>query len=136
MDVWHMISQIAEWLGEKHSSHGRWSYGYMAVLNAAVGVGTWVVARELMAKRKVLKDRVTTTLASGSLTATSFAEEGGQQVRFTGVLLEEEGIYTVTLTRQDVQGSVVSSSDGLHSLEEVEAYLRGHTPFILSDFRR
>jgi len=22
MDVWHMISQIAEWLGEKHSSHG------------------------------------------------------------------------------------------------------------------
>ncbi|MDI2143286.1 MULTISPECIES: hypothetical protein [unclassified Pseudomonas] len=136
MDVWQMISQIAQWLGEKHSSHGRWSYGYMAVLNAAVAVGTWVAAKELIAKRKVLKARVTTTLASGSLTATSFAEEGGQQIRFTGVLLEEEGTYTVTLTRQDVQGSVVSSSDGLHSLEEVEAYLRGNTPFILSDFRR
>ncbi|PCR93348.1 hypothetical protein C1X59_13595 [Pseudomonas sp. FW215-R2] len=136
MDVWHMIFQFAEWLGEKHSSHGRWSYGYMAVLNAAVAVGTWVVAREQIAKSKVLKDRVTTTLASRSLTVTSFAEEGGQQVRFTGVLLEEEGVYTVTLTRQDVQGSIVSSSDGLHSLEEVDRYLRGHTPFILSDFRR
>lgn len=136
MDVWHMISQIAEWLGEKHSSHGRWSYGYMALLNAAVGVGTWVVARELMAKRKVLKDRVTTTLASGSLTATSFAEEGGQQVNFSGVLLEQEGVYTVTLTRKDEQGTVVSSSEGLHSLEDVDRYLRANTPFVLSDFRR
>lgn len=136
MDVWHMVSQFAEWLGEKHSSHGRWSYGYMAVLNVAVAVGTWVAAKELMTKRKVLKARVTTTLASGSKTVTSFAEEGGQQVRFTGVLLEEEEVYTVTLTRQDVQGSIVSSSDGLHSLEEVDRYLRGHTSFILSDFRR
>ncbi|WP_236195131.1 hypothetical protein [Pseudomonas glycinae] len=136
MDVWHMVSQFAQWLGEKHSSHGRWSYGYMAVVNVAVAVGTWVATKELMAKRKELKARVTTTLASGNLTATSFAEEGGQQVRFTGVLLEDEGAYIVTLTRQDDQGSVVSSSDGLHSLEEVDGYLRGHTPFILSDFRR
>jgi hypothetical protein len=30
---------------------------------------------------------------------------------------------------------VESSSEALHSLDDVDVYLRDHTPFILADFR-
>ncbi|WJK07793.1 hypothetical protein [Pseudomonas fluorescens] len=96
----------------------------------------WFVGKDVLARRKAFLASKVQALVSKPLSAISFAEEDGQKVRFTGVLLEKEGAYTVTVTRDDDKETTVSSRDGLLSLEEVEAYLRVHTPFILSDFRR
>ncbi|MBV4477490.1 hypothetical protein [Pseudomonas botevensis] len=136
MDVWHVVSQVVDWLGENHSRRGRYSSGFMTLLSVAVGIGAWVVSKELIAKRNALKARLSQVLESRPLTATSVTDEEGQKVRFTGVLLQDNEFYSVTLTRLDARGSTETSSDVLHSLEHVDVYLRAHTPFILADFKR
>ncbi|WP_339447217.1 hypothetical protein [Pseudomonas sp. EA_5y_Pfl2_R50] len=135
MDVWHAVSQIADWLVEKHATRRGSDYNYMFVVYAAAGIGSWVVGKELLAKRTALRASVKQALQDAPISATSFAEEAGQKVKFTASLIHGDGAYIVTVTRQDDAGSVQSSSESLCSLDDVEVYLRASTPFILSDFR-
>ncbi|HGM5552207.1 TPA: hypothetical protein ACKP2V_002494 [Pseudomonas putida] len=136
MDVWQAISQVADWMVERHATRRGSTYNYMFVVYAAAGIGSWILAREFLAKRRALKTRVTQALHAAPLSAISFAEEHGQRVKFTCVLFQANQNFAVTLTRQDERGCTDSSSELLHSLDEVEIYLRGHTPFVLADFRR
>jgi hypothetical protein len=94
------------------------------------------VSKSALAKRKAFTASTAQILKVATLKATSFTEKSGQQVTISGVLLEENGAYIVKVTHDDEAGQTASSSDLLPTLEDVEAYLRAHTPFILADFRR
>ncbi|WP_192561529.1 hypothetical protein [Pseudomonas gozinkensis] len=136
MDVEQIIYETVAWLTIEHPGRRRSMYNIELVIMAATMVFLWFVGKDVLARRKAFLASKAQALVSKPLSAISFAEEDGQKVRFTGVLLEKEGAYTVTVTRDDDKEATVSSRDGLLSLEEVETYLRGYTPFILSDFRR
>jgi len=136
MDVEQIIYETVAWLTIEHPGRRSPIYNIQLVLFAAMMIFLWFVGKDVLARRKAFLTSKTQALVSKPLSAISFAEEDGQKIRFTGVLLEKEGAYTVTVTRDDDRETTVSSLDGLLSLEEVEDYLRGHTPFILSDFRR
>lgn len=58
MDIWQVVSQVTDWLVEKHGTRGRSNYNYMYILSVAAGVGSWVVSTELLGKRKKLKAKV------------------------------------------------------------------------------
>ena len=135
MDVWQVVSQVADWLVEKHATRRGATYNYMLLVSAAATLGSWLVARELIAKRKALKTKVSETSQTQTLRAVSFAQEAGRPVKRTAMLVREEETYFVTVVRQDDEGSAESSSEALHSLDDVDVYLRSHTPFILADFR-
>ncbi|WP_277758345.1 hypothetical protein [Pseudomonas sp. A34-9] len=137
MDVWHGISQVADWLVERHASRRGSTYNYMYFVSAAAAaaVGSWVVAKELLAKGKALKANVSEALQNETLRAMSFAQEDGRPVKRTATLVRQEETYFVTVIRHDDEEHVESSSEALHSLDDVDVYLRDHTPFILADFR-
>ena len=102
---------------------------------AAAAVGSWVVAKELLAKRKALKADVSEALQNETVRAMSFAQEDGRPVKRTATLVRQEETFFVTVIRHDDEERVESSSEALHSLDDVDVYLRDHTPFILADFR-
>ncbi|WP_095124532.1 hypothetical protein [Pseudomonas sp. Irchel s3a12] len=135
MDVWQWVSQVADWLVERHASRRGSTYNYMYFVSAAAAVGSWVVAKELLAKRKALKANVSETLQNETLRAMSFAQEDGRPVKRTATLVRQEDTFFVTVIRHDDEERVESSSEALHSLDDVDVYLRDHTPFILADFR-
>ena len=136
MDVEQIIYETVAWLTIEHQGRRSPIYNIQLVFFVAMMIFLWFVGKDVLARRKAFLASKAQALVSKPLSAISFAEEDGQKVRFTGVLLEKEGVYTVTVTRDDDKEAGVLSRDGLLSLEEVEVYLRGHTPFILSDFRR
>jgi len=135
MDAWQVVSQVADWLVEKHATRRGATYNYMLLVSAAATLGSWLVSRELIAKRKALKTKVVETLQTQPLRAVSFAQEAGRPVKRTATLVREEEIFFVTVVRQDDEGSAESSSEALHSLDDVDVYLRSRTPFVLADFR-
>ncbi|MBK5438005.1 MULTISPECIES: hypothetical protein [unclassified Pseudomonas] len=127
-----IIYQVVNWLSIEHHTRRGTTNNYLALLYLAVTIGGVVVARELAAKRKALKARATEALTTAPLTATSFTEENGLPVKCTGTLRQDADGYTVSITRNSVE----SHSERLASLDEVDTWLRAHTPFILSDFRK
>ncbi len=127
-----IIYEVVKWLGIQHHTVRGTTYNFMAFVYLALAIGSVVVAKELAAKRKALKARTTQALTAAPLTATSFAEEGGQPVKSTGTLRQDADGYSVSVTRNSVE----SHSEPLRSLDEVDTWLRTHTPFILSDFRQ
>lgn len=135
MDVWQGISQVADWLVERHASRRGSTYNYMYFVSAAAAVGSWVVVKEQFAKRKALKANVTEALQNETLRAISFAEEAGRPVKRTATLVRQEETFFVTVIRHGDEERVESSSEALHSLDDVDVYLRDHTPFIIADFR-
>ncbi|MDD1136406.1 hypothetical protein M5G22_02460 [Pseudomonas sp. TNT2022 ID233] len=136
MDFDQIIYKTIAWLSIEHQGRRRLTYNVQLVFGAAMVIFFWFAGKVVLARRKAFLVNKAQELALKSLTAISFTDGEGQKVKLTGVLLEKEGAYTVTVTRDDGKEATVSSRDGLVSLEEVEAYLRAHTPFILSDFRR
>ncbi len=135
MDIWQIVSQVTDWLIEKHGTRGRSSYNYMYVLSVAAGVGSWVASKELLAKRKKLKAKVAGNLQFKPISVTSFSQENGMAIKVTGTLVQKDGMFIVTLVRQDDASNIESSSGALHSLDDVDGYLRTHTTFVLADFR-
>lgn len=127
-----IIYQVVKWLGIQHHTVRGTTYNFMAFFYLAMAIGSVVVAKELAAKRKALKARTTQALTSAPLTATSFTEEHGQSVKCTGTLRQDADGFTASVTRNSVE----SHSGLLRSLDEVDTWLRAHTPFILSDFRK
>ena len=111
------------------------SYNYMYVLSVAAGVGSWVASKELLAKRKKLKAKVAGNLQVKPISVTSFSQENGMAIKVTGTLVQKDGMFIVTLVRQDDASNIESSSGALHSLDDVDGYLRTHTTFVLADFR-
>ncbi|MBC3209022.1 hypothetical protein HU755_19640 [Pseudomonas sp. SWRI111] len=135
MDIWQVVSQVTDWLVEKHGTRGRSNYNYMYVVSVAAGVGSWVVSKELLGKRKKLKAKVAQDLQAKPISVSSFTQQNGRIIKTTGTLVRREGVYTVTVVRQDDGTNAKSSSGPLHSLDDVDVYLRAHTSFILADFR-
>ncbi|MFW6752151.1 hypothetical protein ACKUG4_15895 [Pseudomonas glycinae] len=136
MEVEQIIYKTVAWLTIEHPGRRSPIYNIQLVFFAAMMIFLWFAGKDVLARREAFLARKAQVLASKPLSAISFAEEDGQKVRLTGVLQETEGAYTVTVTRDDDKEATVSSRVGLLSLEEVEAYLRAHTPFVLADFRR
>ncbi|MBC3272409.1 hypothetical protein HU765_20950 [Pseudomonas sp. SWRI81] len=135
MDIWQVVSQVTDWLVEKHGTRGGSNYNYMYILSVAAGVGSWVVSKELLGKRKKLKAKVAQDLQAKPISVSSFTQQNGRIIKTTGTLVRREGVYTVTVVRQDDKDSAKSSSGPLHTLDDVDVYLRAHTSFILADFR-
>jgi hypothetical protein len=126
MDIWQVVSQVTDWLIEKHGTRGRSSYNYMYVLSVAAGVGSWVASKEA---------KVAGNLQFKPISVTSFSQENGMAIKVTGTLVQKDGMFIVTLVRQDDVSNIESSSGALHSLDDVDGYLRTHTTFVLADFR-
>ena len=130
-----IIPEIVKWLTEKHSTGVRSTYGFESVLVIAVGIGAMVSARSLVAKRNALKKRMIRDLPATPLIATSRAEEAGEAVRYVATLSSTNEGLTVVLVREAGVDRVRSSSPLMQSLDDVDAWLRSRTPFILADFR-
>ncbi|NWC92701.1 MULTISPECIES: hypothetical protein [unclassified Pseudomonas] len=127
-----IIYQVVNWLSIEHHTRRGTHNNYMVLLYVAVTIGGVVVARELAAKRRALQARTTQALTLAPLTATAFTEDDGQTLKCTGTLHQDADGYTVSITRNSAE----SQSGLLRSLDEVDTWLRAHTPFILSDFRK
>jgi hypothetical protein len=130
-----IISEIVKWLTEKHSTGVRSIYGFESVLVIAVSIGAMVSAKSLVAKRNALKKRMTRDLSATPLIATLRSEEAGEAVRYVATLSSTSEGLTVMVVREVGVGRVKSSSPPMRSLDEVDAWLRSSTPFILADFR-
>ncbi|MGY2339017.1 hypothetical protein ACW9HW_07190 [Pseudomonas sp. SDO5532_S415] len=130
-----ITSEIVKWLTEKHSTGVRSIYGFESVLVIAVGIGAMVSAKSLVAKRNALKKRMTRDFSETHLIATLRAEEAGETVRYVATLGSTSEGLTVMIVREAGPDRVKSSSPSMRSLDEVDAWLRSSTPFILADFR-
>jgi hypothetical protein len=129
-----IISEIVKWLSEKHSTGLRTIYGFQSVIVIAVAIGAMVSAKLLAAKRNTLKKRMLRDLSANPLIATSRTEEFGEAVRYVGTLRSNSEGLTVTVAREAGADRAESTSPSMRSLDEVETWLRSHTPFILADF--
>jgi hypothetical protein len=135
MDVDQIIYKAVAWLSQGHEGRRGPIHNIEIVLMVAACIFAWVVSKNALAQRKAFKASTEQILKVATLKATSFTEKSGQRVKISGELLEENDAYIVKVSHDDEEGKT-ESSDLLPSLEDVEAYLRAHTPFILADFRR
>jgi hypothetical protein len=136
MDVDQIIYKAVAWLSQGHEGRRGPIHNIEILLMGLGCIFAMFVSKSALAKRKAFTASTAQTLKVATLKATSFTEKSGRQVKISGVLLEESGAYIVKVTHEDEEGEIESSSDSLSTLEDVEAYLRAHTPFILADFRR
>ncbi|SMQ22761.1 hypothetical protein SAMN04488483_0545 [Pseudomonas helmanticensis] len=135
MDVDQIIYKAVAWLSLEHEGRRGPIHNIEILLMGAGCIFAMFVSKSALAKRKAFTASTAQVLKTAVLTAMSFTEKNGQQVKVSGVLLEEGGAYIVKVSHDDEEGKT-QSSDLLPTLEDVEAYLRAHTPFILADFRR
>ncbi|WP_130905025.1 MULTISPECIES: hypothetical protein [unclassified Pseudomonas] len=130
-----IISEIVKWLTEKHSTGIRSLYGFQSVLVIVVGIGAMISTKALVEKRNMLKKRMVSDLSSAPLIATLRVEETGGAVRYVATLSSTSKGFAVTVVRETGVDPVKSFSPLMRSLDEVDAWLRNRTPFILADFR-
>ncbi len=135
MDVDQIIYKAVAWLSLEHEGRRGPIHNIEILLMGAGCIFAMFVSKSALVKRKAFTASTAQVLKTAVLTAMSFTEKNGQRVKISGVLLEEGGAYIVKVSHDDEEGKT-QSSDLLPTLEDVEAYLRAHTPFILADFRR
>lgn len=135
MDVDQIIYKAVAWLSLEHEGRRGPIHNIEILLMGLGCIFAMFVSKSALAKRKAFTASTAQVLKTAVLTAMSFTEKNGQRVKVSGVLLEEGGAYIVKVSHDDEEGKT-QSSDLLPTLEDVEAYLRAHTPFILADFRR
>ncbi|QAX85641.1 hypothetical protein C2E19_18115 [Pseudomonas sp. DTU12.3] len=135
MDVDQIIYNAVAWLSLEHEGRRGPIHNIEIVLMGLGCIFAMFVSKSALAKRKAFTTSTAQVLKKAALTAMSFTEKNGRRVKISGVLLEENDAYIVKVTHDDEEGKT-QSSDLLPTLEDVEAYLRAHTPFILADFRR
>lgn len=130
-----ILSAIVDWVGSKHGSGLRPTYGWQYLLVAAVWVGGWITARELQARKKSLNLRLTEILAEHQLSAKALVQEGDTTITHSAKLKFGHDVYILDVKVTSVAAPDRLIHERLASLSDVEAFLRRETIFVLADFK-
>lgn len=128
-----LIYQAVHWLSETYPGRmGRPTHRFEIVAISVFIIAAMISATLHRAKRKAFKQRTAQALEFNVLVATSLTDDNGQVVNELATLRQGVSGFVIAVSRDGVEVCQVS----LRSLDEVEKYLRAHTSFVLSDFRR
>lgn len=129
-----ILSAVVDWIGSKHGSGLRPTYGWQYVLLVAVWVGGWITARELRDKKKSLNRQLTKQLAEHGLTAKALVQTGDTTITHSAKLEISQDVYVVEVRITSAAAPDQLIHERLPSLSQVEAFLRRETMFVLADF--
>ncbi|URM27195.1 hypothetical protein LLY42_25735 [Pseudomonas frederiksbergensis] len=130
-----IITQLGHWLSEVHGSGRHTTTLALQLIFIATAITGAIKARDYAQKRKQLKERQTTTLATDSLSMTLLSSEGDMPVKYVATLLREDEGYRLEIMKSSGATQAINASERFKSLDEVENHLRQNTQFLLSDFK-
>ncbi|TFY84456.1 hypothetical protein DYL61_31040 [Pseudomonas nabeulensis] len=132
-----LIYKTVHWLGETYSGYrGRPTHRFEVIVLVALAIAGMISTALYRAKRQAFESRTAQAVAAKPLVAVAFSEENGQVIRQVATLREGVAGYSVSVSRCCGDDCVEVCSQALGSMVAVEAYLRGHTVFVLADFSR
>jgi len=96
----------------------------------------FIKAKEIITKRKALREAKKEKLSERDLKATLYSEEHDGTVEYNGTISSIDSNYHLHIVEKKNGGSIVVVDTKKNTLDEVADYLRRETKFILADFKQ